>query len=191
MDDCPHDSHDSLPSSPPLGADPHPGNLLIVQDPNGMASGSQPQIGLIDFGQCKRLTEEERVKIARLLLSVADHAPDDEVATRFRDLGIQTKNDSTRFLAEFARLMFGSFKPEHLQHSWHKQLHTEDKVTYFPNELSMVYRTSLLLRGLAMSLQLNVAIGEQWRHHAIDAIDSQACKAVASLPSRLEEEAVL
>ena len=162
--------HDFLAYPP--GTDPHPGNLLIVQDPKNMASGGKPKIGLIDFGQCKRLNKEERVKVARLLLSVADNAPDDMVATRFRDLGIQTKNDSTRFLAEFARLMFGSFKPEHLQHSWHKELHMEDKVTYFPTELSMVYRTSLLLRGLAMSLQLNVAIGEQWRDHAVNAIDS-------------------
>lgn len=134
----------------------------------------KPKIGLIDFGQCKRLTDEERVRAARLLLSVADNAPDQIVADRFRDLGIQTKNDSTQFLADFARLLFGSFKPEHLDHSWHKKLHSEDKVTYFPNELSMVYRTSLLLRGLAMSLQLNVAIAEQWRHHASKAIESQS-----------------
>lgn len=155
-----------------FNADPHPGNLLIVQDQvNQSSKPSEPKIGLIDFGQCKRLTTEERVKVAKLLLSVADNAPDDQIAGHFRDLGIQTKNDSTRFLAEFARLMFGSFKPEHLNHSWHKELHKEDRVTYFPNELSMVYRTSLLLRGLAMSLQLNVSVGEQWRHHAQSAIE--------------------
>jgi hypothetical protein len=96
------------------------------------------------------------------------------VATHFRSLGIQTKNDSTEFLAKFARLMFGSFKPEHMDHSWHESLHKEDKVIYFPKELSMVYRTSLLLRGLAMSLQLNVSVGEQWRHHAQAAIDSSS-----------------
>jgi hypothetical protein len=43
---------------------------------------------------------------------------------------------------------------------------------YFPNELSMVYRTSMLLRGLAMSFQINVSVGEQWRDHALAAIDN-------------------
>lgn len=168
-----------------FNADPHPGNLLIVQDDTFSNSSSskssssslqykEPKIGLIDYGQCKRLTLEERIKVARLLLSVADNAPDETVASHFRDLGIQTKNDSTRFLAEFARLMFGSFQPEHLNHSWHRDLHQEDKVLYFPNELSMVYRTSILLRGLAMSLQLNVSVGEQWRHHAQSVLDRAA-----------------
>ena len=123
--------------------------------------------------------------MARLLLSVADNAPDEMVAAHFRDLGIQTKNNSTRFLAEFARLMFGSFKPEHLTHSWHHDLHKEDKVLYFPSELSMVYRTSLLLRGQAMSLQLNVSVGEEWRHHAQTLLDSAAAQEVSTSSSNV------
>jgi len=155
-----------------FNADPHPGNLLIIHDDAEamLLNNTAPKIGLIDFGQCKRLMPEERARVARLLLSVANNESDDAVADRFRELGIQTKNDSTRFLAEFARLMFGSFRPEHMDHSWHKELHKVDRVLYFPNELSMVYRTTLLLRGLAMSLQLNVSVGEQWKHHAQSAL---------------------
>jgi aarF domain-containing kinase len=151
-----------------FNADPHPGNILVVQEEN---STTPPKIGLIDYGQCKRLTPTERVQIARLILSVANDEPDEMVALHFRGLGIRTKKDSTPFLAKFARLMFGSFQPEHLDHAWHRSLHKEDQVVYFPNELSMVYRTSLLLRGLAMSLQLNVSVGQQWQHHAQAAID--------------------
>jgi hypothetical protein len=104
-------------------------------------------------------------------LSVAKDESDQVVATAFRNLGIQTKNDSTEFLAKFARLMFGPLKPHHLDHTWHHTLHKTDQVLYFPNQLSMVYRTSLLLRGLAMSLQLNYIVGDQWIHHAQSAID--------------------
>jgi hypothetical protein len=105
------------------------------------------------------------------VLSVANDEPDEAVALHFCSLGIRTKNDATLFLAKFARLMFGSFQPEHLDHAWHRSFHTENQVVYFPKELSMVYRTSLLLRGLAMSLQLNVSVGQQWQHHAQAAID--------------------
>jgi hypothetical protein len=105
------------------------------------------------------------------VLSVANNEPDSAVAQAFRELGITTKNDSTEFLAAMGRLMFGPFKPQHLDHSWHRKLHQQDRVLYFPKELSMVYRTSLLLRGLAVSLQLNYSIGEQWKHHAQAAVD--------------------
>lgn len=151
-----------------FNADSHPGNILIVQDENA----KYPKLGLIDFGQCKRLNVEERRKVARLLVSVANDDNDEIIAKHFRDLGIKTKNDSTKFLGQFARLMFGPFKPEHMKHEWHHSLHKEDQVVYFPNELSMVYRTSMLLRGLAMSFQINVSVGELWREHALAAINS-------------------
>jgi aarF domain-containing kinase len=157
-----------------FNADPHPGNILVVQEEESYKQANRPRIGLIDYGQCKRLTIEERVKIARLILSIADREPDEVVANHFRGLGIKTKNDSTSFLAEFGRLMFGSFQPKHLDHSWHHQLHKEDRVLYFPKELSMVYRTSLLLRGLAMSLQFNPSVGEQWRDYAKATIEQHS-----------------
>jgi aarF domain-containing kinase len=155
-----------------FNADPHPGNILVVQDENNPTT--KPKIGLIDYGQCKRLTPIEQLKIAKLIVSIADRESDEVIAGNFRNLGIKTKNNSTRFLADFGRLMFGSFEPKHFDHSWHTELHKEDRVLYFPKELSMVYRTSLLLRGLAMSLQFNPSVGEQWRHHAQYAIDQHS-----------------
>lgn len=154
-----------------FNADPHPGNILVLDEDDQSTSN---RLGLIDFGQCKRLNPQEQVKVANLILTVANDESDDRVAKAFRDLGIQTKNDSTEFLACFAHLMFGPLKPEHLSHDWHKKLHNMDHVNYFPKELSMVYRTSLLLRGLAFSLQVNSSIGEQWRHHAQRAVDRNA-----------------
>ncbi|KAG7348224.1 ABC1 family-domain containing protein [Nitzschia inconspicua] len=153
-----------------FNADSHPGNILIIQQEN--ARDCSPKLGLIDFGQCKRLTLEERKKVAKLLVSVANNDSDDIVAKHFRNLGIKTKNNSTKFLGQFARLMFGPFKPDHLKHEWHRSLHEEDQVVYFPNELSMVYRTSMLLRGLAMSFQINVSVGELWCDHALAALQS-------------------
>lgn len=131
----------------------------------------KPTIGLIDYGQCKRLTPTERVKVARLIVSIADKEQDLIIADHFRNLGIKTKNDSTRFLADFGRLLFGSVEVKHLDRNWHKDLHKEDRVLYFPKELSMVYRTALLLRGLAMSLQFNPSVSEGWRQYAVEAIN--------------------
>jgi predicted unusual protein kinase regulating ubiquinone biosynthesis (AarF/ABC1/UbiB family) len=142
-------------------------NLLVLdQDNSPDRLKPSAQLGLIDFGQCKRLTKDEQLRIATLILSVANNESDEAIANALRLLNIQTKNDSTHFLAEFARLMFGPFQPQHMDHGWHRKLHEVDKVLYFPNELAMVYRTSLLLRGLAISLQLNPSVAQHWRHHA-------------------------
>ncbi len=108
--------------------------------------------------------------MAKLILSIANKESDDVVADHFRNMGMKTKADSTRFIADLGRLMFGPFEARHLDHDWHRELHREDRVLYFPNELSMVYRTALLLRGLAMSLQFNPSVGEEWRYHAQEAI---------------------
>mmetsp|Transcript_6166 Transcript_6166/g.15248 ORF Transcript_6166/g.15248 Transcript_6166/m.15248 type:complete len:681 (+) Transcript_6166:83-2125(+) len=162
-----------------FNADAHPGNILVIQNNNEICSSIDnnrrrhhgPKLGLIDYGQCKRLNVEERRKVARLVVSVVNEESDEEIASHCRDLGFVTKNNSTKFLSTLARLMFGKFQSEHLKTSWHKSLHEEDEIVYFPNELSMVYRTSLLLRGLAMSFQLNVSVGEKWREHAEAILD--------------------
>ena len=44
-------------------ADPHPGNVLLLPD---------GRLGLIDFGQCVRLTSRQRLLLARLILALAD-----------------------------------------------------------------------------------------------------------------------
>lgn len=129
------------------------------------------RLGLIDYGQCKRLTPREQVQVAQLVLAIANKEPDLAVATAFRNLNITTKNDNTEFLANFGRLMFGPLLPKYMDHKWHRKLHNQDQVLYFPKELSMVYRTSLLLRGLAVSLQLNYSVGDAWKGHAQETID--------------------
>ena len=152
-----------------FNADCHPGNILVVEDKeNGRPTET---LGLIDFGQCKRLTAEEQHSIATLILSVANNDTDDVIANNFRKMGIKTQKDSTQFIAAFSKLMFGPLQPEHMEHRWHLELHKMDKVLYFPKELSMVYRTSLLLRGLALSLQINCSISEQWKSHAKAVVD--------------------
>lgn len=139
---------------------------MLFEDENGRS-----KIGLIDYGQCKKLTQEEQYKVARLVWSVANNENDEIIAQAFRDMNIITQNDSTDFLAKFGKLIFGALEPEHLQHSWHMDLHKQDKVIYFPKELSMVYRVSFLLRGLAISLQMNYSVGEQWKRHSKEALE--------------------
>lgn len=60
-------------------ADPHPGNLLVLN--------RRVDIGLIDFGQMKHLGDGQRVAFASLVDAMSRRSPDD-VATGMADLGI-------------------------------------------------------------------------------------------------------
>ena len=102
-----------------FNADPHPGNILVMPD---------GRLGLIDYGQCKRLTQETRAKLAKLLVLVANGASDEEVAAAFRAMGLQTQNDEDGFMADFARLIFGRLKGQIMDRQWHRKLHGRDKV---------------------------------------------------------------
>jgi aarF domain-containing kinase len=144
-------------SSGIFNGDPHPGNILCLED---------GRLGLIDYGQCKHLARASQKSLARLICSVADDAADAEVAGAFRQVGLVTKNDDTPFIAAFARLCLGPLRSEHLEYEWHMKLHAADKVTVFPPDLIIFLRVAALLRGLSLVLKQNVSVAEQWRGHA-------------------------
>jgi len=135
-------------------ADPHPGNVLVMPD---------GRLGLIDYGQCKRLSIEARQRLARLILSVADQASDEEVADAFRDVGMVTEKNDTRFIAANGRLIFGSVTSQTLDNAWHKELRKRDSIVTFPADLVMVLRTVGILRGFGLMLKCNVNVAEHWR----------------------------
>lgn len=48
--------------------DPHPGNILLCRDPKD----GTPHLGLIDYGQVKRLTKQQRHLFCKLLIALDD-----------------------------------------------------------------------------------------------------------------------
>jgi aarF domain-containing kinase len=64
-----------------FNGDPHPGNILLCD--NG-------KIGLIDYGQVKRISVDTRVNYAELILALADDDRE-EVLNVYKRIGIRTK----------------------------------------------------------------------------------------------------
>ena len=50
-----------------FNGDPHPGNILLL----GAETG-QHQLGLIDYGQVKKLTREDRLQMCRLIVALEE-----------------------------------------------------------------------------------------------------------------------
>lgn len=82
-----------------FNGDPHPGNLLVLTD---------GKLGLIDFGQTKRISEEERLGVARVVAAIGDHSSDRLIADSMRQLGFCTKFNKDNVLAQYATLFFDS-----------------------------------------------------------------------------------
>ncbi|HSL66166.1 MAG TPA: AarF/UbiB family protein [Gaiellaceae bacterium] len=61
-------------------ADPHPANILVL--------GAPDRIGLVDFGQAGKLTDEDVSKATRLFVDVANENVD-ELPKRLADLGVR------------------------------------------------------------------------------------------------------
>lgn len=140
-----------------FNADLHPGNFLLLPD---------GRLGLIDFGQVKRINPETRRKLARLLVALARGDKCGTVSA-FTDLGVRSKQMDPRFLEANARFLFGRVDGELTGGrpliEFLKDLKTWDTLVEIPGELYLPARAASMLRGLAMLLHCNVSIAEEWR----------------------------
>jgi aarF domain-containing kinase len=136
-----------------FNSDPHPGNVLVMPD---------GRLGLIDYGQCKRLDAPMRAALAGVIVAVAEGASDAQVASAFRKTGFRSVNDDERFIATVARLMLSRIDPAMLRGKARRELFAGDKIQTFPPDLMSVWRAVALLRGSALSLRCNISPAERW-----------------------------
>lgn len=82
-----------------FNGDPHPGNLLLLDD---------GKLGLIDYGQTKTISDTDRLGVARVVHAIGRGASDTVIAEAMRSLGFQTKLNDDAILAKYAALFFDS-----------------------------------------------------------------------------------
>jgi len=164
--------------------DPHPGNFLLRF--NDKAKGEQNQnesdftLGLLDFGQCKELTLADRLRLARLILAVADDRGEEIVRILREEYGIQKSSGASSedwFLEKVARFAFGELNSRLTDggdlREFSKKLaeHYQDQV--LPGELYLPMRTSIMLRGLGLLLNCYVSPAELWREMAVAVLEHE------------------
>ncbi|KAL7495014.1 hypothetical protein ACHAWT_003748 [Skeletonema menzelii] len=144
-----------------FNGDPHPGNILLL----GVKEG-KPQLGLIDFGQVKTLTKEERLVFCRLILALADDDKD-AVVKALKEAGYKSQKMDEDIMYTYARVAYDEdnetlTQGQHIQ-LFMEHLHDSDPVEHLPQQYIMASRVSILLRGLGHAVHQSRSVAKAWR----------------------------
>ena len=145
-----------------LNGDPHPGNILLLREEDD----GTPLLGLIDYGQVKRLDKATRHLFAKLVIALDDDDKD-QIVDLMKKAGMETKRNDPEVIYLYAKVSYDELS-ERILNGKHIQLFMEDleardPIVALPRELLMVSRCSLLLRGLAGALHQNRRVSTAWR----------------------------
>lgn len=156
-----------------FNGDPHPGNVLRLT--NG-------RLGLIDYGNVKRLSPPERALMAELVLALASEDQGAVVVAAQR-LGFQTRDGNPEAIFRYARIWFDRDDPASLTlpngvASANPQLYLErlnelDPLVHTPEGYLMVARSSFLLRGLGTHFGLRLRMAQRWKAFAQKALTTE------------------
>lgn len=96
-----------------FNGDPHPGNLLVVRD---RATRDFKQLALVDYGQVKSLTREQRLALARLIVALSRADPSnpalvDRIASIVRSMGLATEKNNPYVQFKLAQIGFDRDDP--------------------------------------------------------------------------------
>ena len=165
-------------------ADPHPGNIFVLDD---------GRIGLIDFGQVKQIGGRARETLAKVMLALDGRASDDDPADLERignlalELGVELADDaSPEGPAAVAMWLFdgsvevlpgGYDKGELSPNSPVKALKS------FPQDLVLVGRSSILIKGLSNRLGIPWSLSREWAPTARRVLEGAANAAASSSTS--------
>ena len=158
-------------------ADPHPGNLLLLDD---------GRVGLIDFGQVKQISGKNRATLGKVMLALATRTkseaypsgtPDEllKCATLGTELGVVLNPDappegpaavSMWLFDDASETLPGGYEQNELSPN-----SPATALTSFPQDLVLVARSSVLIKGLAAKLGVNWSLASKWAPIAAEALD--------------------
>lgn len=169
--------------------DPHPGNIFVGRDEN-----DDIRVSLIDCGQFKSVTRQQRTKLARVVCGVGKYqrqkqtnAPSSdleetkkELAKLVLDFGVEINNDDETnkwydLPAAVAIFLFGD-ADEELPGGYSSNELNENspikQVKSFPQELVLLGRATVLLKGIAKRLKVQFSLADKWYPIASSAVES-------------------
>ncbi|GMI07210.1 hypothetical protein TrVE_jg8381 [Triparma verrucosa] len=144
-------------------ADPHPGNIFVLSD------GS---IGLIDFGQVKQISGRAKNTLAKVMVALDDRVSDtnpedlETIGNLALELGVELREDAKpEGPAAVAMWLFdGSVKdlPGGYDYGELSPNSPVKELKSFPQDLVLVGRSTVLLKGLSSRLNIPWSLSAEW-----------------------------
>lgn len=139
----------------------------------GVEEGN-PQLGLIDYGQVKVLTRDERLLFCRLIVALADNNKE-QICNLLKEAGYKSKKMDPDIMYKFARVGYDEDNKEltegkHIQ-LFMEHLHDNDPVEHLPQQYIMASRVSILLRGLGHAVHQSRSVAKAWKPIAVKALE--------------------
>jgi len=164
-------------------ADPHPGNIFVLRD---------GRIGLIDFGQVKQIGGRARETLSKVMLALerrkSDVNPPDleEIGNLALELGVEIADEAPAegpaavamwlFDGSVETLPGGYDKGELSPNSPVKALKS------FPQDLVLVGRSSILIKGLSDRLGIPWSLSKEWAPIAQRALEGNTKQSAVTDP---------
>jgi aarF domain-containing kinase len=131
----------------------------------GVEEGN-PQLGLIDYGQVKVLTKDERLLFCQLIVALANEDKD-SVVKLLKQAGYKTRYMDPNIMYRFATLAYDQdnaklTEGKHIQ-VYMEHLHDNDPVEHLPQQYIMASRVSILLRGLGHNVHQSRSVAKVWK----------------------------
>jgi len=144
-----------------FNGDCHPGNILLLKD---------GRLGLIDYGQVKTMTKEQRIKYAKLILAHARGDKPEIIRMHFDELKVKTKYRDPEVGYLLSSFYNDRDTPDVLQGmnisifiDWAQN---KDPVIELPEDYLLASRMSLLLRGMGKAFGIKLRMSLLWQHEA-------------------------
>ncbi|KAI0566184.1 hypothetical protein FGB62_11g213 [Gracilaria domingensis] len=144
-----------------FNGDPHPGNILLMPD---------GRLGLIDYGQVKHMSLEDRIIYAKLILAINRDDRDEVVRIMKDEVGFRTKSMDGDIIYRTAAF-FNCRDSEDVTlgmnvSTFMEWLEQSDPVEKINDEFVMAGRVSVLLRGMANAFGLKLRVTDYWKTEA-------------------------
>ena len=151
-----------------FNGDPHPGNIMLLKD---------GRLGLIDYGQVKKMTLKERINYAKLIIAHSRGDVEEIVRIHFHELGTVTKKQDEKvayLMSSFHNdrdtddVCQGKSLPTFID--W---LEAQDPMVRLPEEYIFAYRVNIMLRGMGKAFGVRFRMSKMWENEAKKFLESQ------------------
>ncbi|KAL7571549.1 hypothetical protein ACA910_020966 [Epithemia clementina (nom. ined.)] len=152
-------------------ADPHPGNIFVLE--NG-------EVGLIDFGQVKQISGRNRETLCKIMIALDERKSDDnpedlaKIGKLALELGVELNENAQKEAAAAVGMWLFDGTVEHLPGGYDRgELSPNSPVKElksFPQDLVLVGRSSILIKGLSDRLGVPWSLASEWAPIARDVL---------------------